>query len=41
MNIMDITGRTIEVRDLGRLDAGRHIEEIDATGFAQVSTSTL
>jgi hypothetical protein len=34
MNIMDITGRTIEVRDLGRLDAGRHIEEIDATGFA-------
>ena len=34
MSIVDITGRTIEVRELGRLDAGRHIEEIDATGFA-------
>ena len=34
LSIMDITGRTIEMRNLGRLDAGRHIEEINAAGFA-------
>lgn len=34
LNITDITGRTIEMRNLGRLDAGRHIEEINAAGFA-------
>jgi len=34
LSIMDITGRSIEMRNLGRLDAGRHIEEINASGFA-------
>ena len=34
LNITDLSGRVIDSRDLGRLDAGRHIETIDASTYA-------
>ena len=34
LSIVDITGRTIKVTNLGRLDVGRHVYTIDATSFA-------
>ena len=41
LNITDLSGRVIDSRDLGRLDAGRHIETIDASTYAPGFTSTL
>ena len=29
-----MTGRLIEMKDLGRLDAGRHIQTVDVTNYA-------
>ena len=34
LSIVDITGRTIKITNLGRLDVGRHIYTVDATNFA-------
>ena len=34
LSIVDITGRTIKITNLGRLDAGRHVYTVDATNFA-------
>jgi len=34
MVVVDMTGRLIEMKDLGRLDAGRHIHTVDVTNYA-------
>jgi hypothetical protein len=34
MVVMDMTGRLVEMKDFGRLDAGRHIQTIDVTNYA-------
>ncbi|HCD48328.1 MAG TPA: hypothetical protein DEQ46_06830, partial [Cryomorphaceae bacterium] len=34
MVVMDMTGRLVEMKDFGRLDAGRHIKTIDVTNYA-------
>ena len=34
LSIVDITGRTIKITNLGRLDVGRHVYTVDATNFA-------